>query len=73
MSTIVLLTKPIRRKIKCRTSHGISDELIVELKPGGILEIREPRRESERLLIDVAAEYERAITKRAGVSAGRKR
>lgn len=50
--------RPVRRTVRIRHRHGVSDRLVVTLFPDGILSLREYRRPQDtEVLVDVGLIY----------------
>ncbi len=64
------ITKPVTRRVASRLPHGFRDTLIITLHPGGVVEVREPRRKGYSF--DLGLLYAKAVIKE-GWEKGRKR
>ena len=53
-------TKPVRRKCRAHVPHGVTDQIVVTIYPGGCIGLRELRRRKEYVL-EVGELYVQAI------------
>ncbi len=54
------LKKPVRRTTTWHAPHGVADQVIITLYPGGVIGLRERRRRKE-VQLDAAQLYTRAL------------
>lgn len=70
---MTLLNKPVVRKTRPHDlPHGVADEIVVTLYPGGVIGLRELRRRKEYRL-DAGVLYVAAMVKEAAVARAEKR
>jgi hypothetical protein len=63
--------KPVTRRVASRLPHGFADKLIVTLHPGGIVEVREPRRKP--VSFDMGLLYAKATIEAAWANGARRK
>lgn len=67
------LTAPLTRVIRgCRVTHNINPDLVLTVRPGGVLQIRELGRRAGVIDLDLGTLYSQALWKEAWQSQKRK-